>query len=168
MDDLFIKDKNGIYVRNEKLQQPTGVVIIEIRDAKTGRLKDFQVVKNMFLTRGKESIASALIGNQSKNQGIITYCALGTSAVAPAPGDTGLVTEIARKSVSSRSVAGNVATYETFFTSSEAVGVLREAALFGEDASTIPGSGAIFCRTSINRTKTIADTLTLRWAVTIG
>ena len=122
--------------------------------------------KNLFVTAGKNSIASALIG--TSNKGIITYCATGTGNTAPAPGNTGLVTELFRKLISVRSVSGNVATFQTFFTTSESIGTLNEFGLFGDDASATPGSGTLYCRTLATRVKSPADTLTLSWAVTIG
>lgn len=153
---------------NDQLAVPTGMIRIVIRDAKTGKIKTDDLVKNMFVTAGKVSLAEGLIGTTSNNKGIITYCALGTGTTAPALGDTGLETELARKQISVRTSSANVATFQTFFTTSEGNGTLREAALFGDDASTTPGSGTCFCRASINRTKSSADTLTLSWAVTIG
>lgn len=160
MDEkLLLRDSTAV---------PTGMIRIVLRDGKTGKIKHEELVKNLFVTAGKVSIATHLRGVTSDNQGQITYCALGTSSVAPAAGDTDLVTEIARKPVSVRSSAANVATFQTFFTTAEGNGVLREAGLFGDDASSIPGSGTLFCRAAINRTKSSADTLTLSWAVTIG
>lgn len=147
---------------------PAGMVLVELRDAKTGKLKFSDLIKNTFVTAGKNSIAAGLQGTTANNQGIITYCAVGTSAVAPALADTTLGTEIFRKLVSVRSVSGNVATFQTFFTTSEANGSLREAGLFGDDASSTANTGTLFSKLAINRTKTSADTLTLSWSITIG
>lgn len=147
----------------------SGELTLEFRNVKTGKVRRYQY-KNMVVTFGKNAIAQRLAGQS--DAGDITYCALGTSAVAPALGDTALTTEIARKAISVRSYSGNVATFQTFFTVSEANGTLREAGLFGNGvgrtASSTPGSGQIYCRTAINRTKSSADTLTLSWAVTVG
>src|SRR3990167_10760703 len=147
---------------------PVGKVLIEIRDAKTGKLKFEQLVNNMFVTAGKNSMADALRGTIANTKGIITYCALGTGSTAPALADTTLQTELVRKLVSVRSVSGNVATFQTFFTTSEGNGTLREAGLFGDDASSTVDSGTLFARVAINRTKTSNDTLTLTWTITIG
>ena len=146
---------------------PTGQVVFTFHNVKTGKVRHYYV-KNMFVTAGKNSIADALRGTTANNKGIITYCALGTSAVAPALGNTHLGAEIARKLVSVRSIANNVATFQTFFTTSEGIGSLREAGLFGDDASATPDTGTLFCHTAINRTKSSNDTLTISWAVTIG
>lgn len=146
----------------------TGEVLVEIHDAKTGRLKSSHLYKNLVVDAAKASIADALRGNQTGGVGEITHCAVGTSTTAPAAGDVALVAEIARKLVSIRSAAGAVATFKTFFNQSEANGVLKEAALFGGLATSTPDSGTLFCRTNINRTKTTSDTLTLTWRVTVG
>ena len=153
---------------NNDIVVPTGKVHIVIRDAKTGRIKYDDLTNNMFVTSGKNAIAKSIMGDISDNTGIITYCALGTGITAPALTDTTLQTEIFRKLVSVRSYSGNVATFQTFFTTSEANGSLKEAGLFGELASGTADSGTLFCRVAINRTKTSADTLSLSWAVTIG
>lgn len=146
---------------------PVGMVEVILRNVKTGKVVR-ELVPNMFVTAGKNSLADAIRGTTASNKGIITYCALGTGDTAPALGDTDLETELFRKQISVRSVSGNVATFETFFTTSEGNGTLKEAGLFGDDASGTADSGTLFCRTAINRTKTSNDTLTLRWTVTIG
>lgn len=125
--------------------------------------------KNMVVTTAKTSIAQRLAGDTAAGE--ITYCALGTGTTSPALGNTTLQTELFRKLISSRSVAAAVATFQTFYTTSEANGALKEAGLFGNatavTASATPDSGQLFCRTIINRTKTSSDTLTLSWAVTL-
>ena len=160
--------KHGeIFIPKSEIIVPKGKVLLTMQNMITGKITE-GLFDNMVVTRGKNAIAAGLSGVTANNKGIITYCALGTSAVAPALADTNLVAEIARKQVSVPSVAANVATFTTFFTTSEAVGTLREAGLFGDDASTIPGSGTLFCRVAINRVKSSNDTLTLQWSVTIG
>ena len=146
---------------------PKGKVMLELRNVVTGRvIREF--IENMVVTKGKEAIADGLKGTTTNNRGIITYCAVGTGDMAPALGDTDLETEIERKLVSSRSVLNNIATFETFFTTAEANGSLKEAGLFGDDASDVADSGTLFCRLAIDREKTSSDTLTLRWRVIIG
>lgn len=159
---------NGIYKLKDQIAVPTGQVMIELRDAKSGRLKLRETYKNMFVTAGKNSLADALRGTTANNKGIITYCALGTGLTAPALADVQLQTELVRKLVSVRSVSGNIATFQTFFTTSEGNGSLKEAGLFGDDADGTVNSGTLFCRVAISRTKTSSDTLTLSWTVTIG
>lgn len=157
--------------------KPKGACTIIIREGytksgrkayKRGRIKSIDRIDNTFVTAGKNAIAAALMGTTSNNKGIITYCAVGTNTTAPALGNTHLGTEIFRKLVSVRSVSGNVATFQTFFTTSEANGTLREAGLFGDDASSTPDTGTLFSHLAINRVKSSSDTLTLNWDITIG
>lgn len=160
MSDLFIPT-NDIII-------PKGACALILRDGATGKIKAVDFVENMIVTAGKNSMASALKGTTDNNQGIITYCAVGTSAVAPALGDTALTTEIFRKLVSVRSVSGKVATFQTFFTTSEANGTLREAGLFGDAATAGASTGTLFSKLAINRVKSASDTLTMSWDITIG
>lgn len=145
-----------------------GELTLEFTNVKTGKKRVYRY-KNMFVTAGKNAIAQRLAG---QSVGEITYCALGTGTTAPALANTALQTEIARKLISVRSYLANVATFRTFFTTAEGNGSLKEAGLFGtgvgQTASSVAGSGQMFCRTNINRTKSSADTLTLTWAVTIA
>lgn len=159
--------ENNIYIPKQEIIVPVGKVLIEIRNTVTGEITR-GLTDNMVVTAGKNSMASALIGQTANNQGIINYCALGLGTTAPALGDTTLEDELFRKLISVKSVEDNVATFSTFFNTSEAIGTLREAGLFGDAASLTADSGTLFCRTAINRVKTILDTLTLYWAVTIG
>ena len=76
--------------------------------------------------------------------------------------------EVGRKAISVRSVSGNQALFEIFFGTSEVNGTLREAGLFGDNASGTPDSGTLFARAAINRVKTSNDTLNLQWTITIG
>jgi len=152
----------------DQIMQPKGSCSIVIRDAKTGKIKHEEKINNTFVTVGKNSIAAGLIGITDNNQGIITYCALGTSVVAATLADTTLTTEIYRKLISVRSVSGKVATFQTFFTTAEANGTLREAGLFGDAATATTDSGTLFSKLAMNRVKTSSDTLTLSWDITIG
>lgn len=152
----------------DQLSQLKGEVTLEFRNVHTGDVRTYHY-HNMVVTAAKNAIAQRLAG---QSVGEITYAALGTNSTAPALGNTTLGTELARKLVSVRSYASNVATFQTFFTTSEGNGTLREAGLFGNavgnTASAAANSGQLFCHTAINRTKTSSDTLTLTWTVTVG
>lgn len=143
--------------------------MLEFQNVKTKRIRRYYY-HNMFVTYGKNALAQRASGDSAAGE--ITYCAVGTSAVAPALGDTALTTELFRKLISTRSYLANAATFSIFFTTSEANGTLREAGLFGNGvgrtASSTPGSGQLYCRTAINRTKSSSDTLTIAWTVTFA
>jgi hypothetical protein len=164
----YNKHMQSIYIPTNDIVTPRGACAIILRDGITGKIKAVDYIKNTFCTVGKNAIADALRGNEASSRGIITYCAVGTNITAPTAADTTLGTELFRKPVSVRSASGNVATFQTFFTTSEANGTLREAGLFGDGASETTDSGTLFSKLAINRTKTSGDTLTLNWDITIG
>lgn len=159
--------ENFYIPKHEHIIKPSGHLTLVLGD-KDFNPRDVQRVKNLITDAAKTSMASALRGVTSNSQGIITYCALGTDGTAPADADTTLGSELDRKLVSVRSSASNVATFQTYFTTSEAVGTLLEAGLFGDSATDTADTGTLFAHTAINRTKTANDTLTLYWDITIG
>lgn len=158
---------NKLYIVRNDIIIPVGKVFLELQDVRTGIIRS-GLYDNMMVTAGKNAIADALRGTTANNKGIITYCALGTNITAPELTDTTLGTELFRKLVSVRTVSGNIATFQTFFTTAEANGSLREAGLFGDDATATLNTGTLFSKLAINRTKTSNDTLTLTWTITIG
>lgn len=164
---LFQKNKAGIYELNQDIIIPKGDVLLLLQDVNTGELIE-DYYKNLVTTAGKVSMAAALRGDTSSNKGIITYCAVGTGTNAPALADTDLQTELDRKLVGVRSNSSNAAIFQTFFNTSEANGTLREAGLFGDDATDTADSGTMFTRTAINRTKNSSQTLLIYWSITIG
>lgn len=146
---------------------PKGKVILLIGD-RYGNFKDKIYVDNLITTVAKESFAKAFSGETANNQGIGTYHAVGTGITAPALGDTTLQTELFRKLISVRSYSNNQALFQTYFTTSEANGTLRELGLFGDLATATANSGTLFARVAINRTKTTSDTLTVLHTVIFG
>lgn len=158
---------NKIFIPKTEIIKPEGVIELTLTNVKTGKVIK-EHYKNLFTTAGKEAVARALRGETANNQGIITYCALGTDDTAPELGNTDLGSELFRKLVSVRSYSNNQAIFETFYTTSEGNGNLKEAGLFGDDAGETPGSGTLFCHAAIDRVKSSSDTLSLRWTVIIG
>lgn len=144
-----------------------GKMLVEVRDAITGELKDYQEIDNLVCNIGKNMIAARLNGETVTTTGIINYLAVGTGANIPSASDTQLQTEIARTTVSTNSRTNNVATITFFFGSGSANGALREAAAFMDGTGTA-NSGNIFDRVNLNVTKTSADTLTITLIVTIN
>lgn len=144
----------------------TGHVKAEFRNVITGEVTIIEN-HNLVTTVGLTSMAGALRGNTLK--GYITYCAVGTDNTTPVLADTVLGTEIARKLVSVRSNTLGVASFQTFYNTSEANGSIEEAGLFGDSTATATAdSGTLFCHTLFSRVKTSSETLTLTWTVTIA
>lgn len=145
-------------------------VIGTFRDAKTGRITGRFAKHNLTVNTGLYSIAARLAGVDipANKKGTITYCALGTDGTAEGAAQTKLLAEIFRKQISVRSSLLGVATFRTYFNTSEANDTLLEAGLFGDDASATADSGTLFCRLVINKTKTSSESLTLDWEVTVS
>lgn len=165
------KEINGIQIQVPDIVRPTGKVAIYLNDAKTGKLKSYDFVDNMFVTSGKNALAESIRGTETNNKGIITYCAVGTDATAPALSDILLGTELDRKLISTREISAgalNAAVFTTFYNTSEANGTLVEAGLFGDAATASVDTGTLFSKVAINRTKSSNDTLTIEWTIIIG
>ena len=76
--------------------------------------------------------------------------------------------ELFRKSISVTSVSSNVVYFTTYLATSESNGNLTEIALFGDEATSTINTGTLFAHTTISKTKTSSDTLTIEWALTIN
>lgn len=165
MKDFFIPKMPDGFEQLGDIIVPTGAIQMVIHDGITKKIKSVEYYKNMFVTAGKNSLAASFYDD---TKGMITYHANGTSVVAPDLTDTSLVAELFRKLISVRSVSNNIFTAQTFFTTSESNGTIREMGLFGDSASATANTGTLFCRAAVNRTKSSSETLTTSWAITIG
>jgi len=159
---------NKILKLSNEIIVPKGKVVLVFRDGITNEIKDIIKVDNLVTEVGKASMAAHLRGLTANNQGIITYCAVGTDDTAPDSNNTTLGTELFRKLVSVRENTLKTATFQTFFTTEEANGTLKEAGLFGDSANEVADSGTLFNHTAIDRVKSSSDTLTILWSVIIG
>ena len=153
----------------DKVKKLTGKVTLTFQNVATGKFRKY-IYHNLVVDAGINSIAARLSGSDvpANKKGTITYCALGTGTTAPAAGDTTLETELVRKEISTRESTTDTATFRTFFTTDEGNGTLKEAGLFGDDASETADSGTLFCHTAIDKTKTSSETLTVDWEVTVA
>lgn len=151
----------------KNLTDISGKVELKLYNTITGKVKIVRF-SNVFCDAGKISIARRLRGITLINQGIITYCAVGTGTEPVLKTDTQLDQEHFRKLISVRSDVSNSAIFQTFYNTEEANGELKEAGLFGDDATLSADSGTLFARTGFNLTKSDVETLTIRWTVEIG
>ena len=104
--------------------------------------------ENMIVTDGLEFVVDSFIAALSTFDSRIRVCAEGTGTTAPAAGQEDLVTEAARKDITSKSRSGVEGTFSTFFTAAEANDNIKEAGLFGGTAADdeVADSGIMFCR----------------------
>jgi hypothetical protein len=143
-----------------------GRMVFELRDAKTGKLKERIRVDNITCQDGKNARASVL-ADEGLFTGAINYMAIGTGSNGPLDTDTQLQAEVARTTVASSSRTNNIITLSFFYGSGVANTTLREAGAY-IDGGVGANSGELFDRVNINIVKTIADTLTISLIVTVN
>lgn len=143
----------------------TGVLVVEIRSARTGRLlrrlRESNLVVNAGLTLVRDLLDSTIAAPTPP-----THLAFGTDATAAAGTQTALVAEVFRDALTSRVRTGLTITFKHFLSSSQANGnTLREWGLFNAAAAGTMFSRAVFGSPII---KTTSITVTSQWTVTVG
>jgi len=138
-----------------------------IRDAKTNKIKREYIYNNIIPTVGRTLIANQLTDATPTNDPRINYVALGSGTNVPANSDTTLQTETYRNAVASETNSNNIAYITGFFSATEVTGTFREAGLFA-DAVDTPDDGVLCSRVAINVTKSVTETLTIDWTLTIS
>lgn len=139
-----------------------GNLVIELRDA-TGNLKDRREVKNLVVTAGRTYIASRMVGTASN---VMSHMAVGTGTAAAAAANTGLGTEAARVTLTSSTPTGATVAYAATFDENTPASAtaITEAGIFNASSG-----GTMLCRTTFNPiNKSVGDTLTVNWNVTIN
>lgn len=126
-------------------------------------------IKNLLPTAGRTVIARWLTGDNtiSADDGC-NYCSLGTSATAPANGDTQLGTETYRKATSSATYSSNIAYISIFYTATEVTGTFQECGVHIGGTGTA-NTGQLFSHFLTGGiTKTSTETLTVESTITIN
>lgn len=110
-----------------------------------------EVVKsghNLIVLVGKTWLLHYVINDGGYANGF-TYCAMGNDNTAPVTGDSILIAEQSRKAITQKGPVG-VGDIEvklsTFFTAAESTYYIKEAGIFGHDASAAAGSGILWAR----------------------
>lgn len=150
----------------DQLQGIKGFVKLTFTNVKTGKQEVYHIL-NVFCHAGKSSLARRL-ANAEAGYGKITYCAVGTGGSAPSVSNVTISTELFRKLISVVSYNSNVVTFTTFYNTSEANGVLTNIGLFGDDATATLNTGTLYAQTTIVKTKTTSDTLTIEWSLILN
>lgn len=128
-----------------------------------GMRKLIHEVNNLVVTVGKNYIAGRMASNTPT---IMGYMAVGSSATAPAVGDTALGGELGRVALTSGIAAGNVVTYIATFPAGTGTGAINEAGIF--DAAAVGNMLAHVIATAGVINKGAGDSLTVTWTVTIN
>jgi len=142
---------------------------IQLRDAKTGRLKKRQKIKNLVCNAGRNAFAAIAMDGATGSgyTGQLNYLAVGTSTTAPAVTDTQLGAEVARTLEADSAQVGSVVTYDFSFGTGSANTTLREIGVF-MDGTASANTGQMFDHASCDITKTSSDVLTIIFTLTIA
>lgn len=138
----------------------TGQLGIVLTD-ENGNVKEERRHQNLVVTAGKQWIAARMKATGAPNE--MSHMAVGTGTTAAADGQTALVTESARVTLSS-SVSGAVVTYTATFPAGTGTAALTEAGILNGSSA-----GTLLCRTVfpvVN--KGASDSLAITWQVTVG
>lgn len=116
--------------------------------------------QNLIVTAGNQFVAAAL---STASLSPFTNIALGTSVTPPALGDTALGAELSR-AVAAVNTVGTVTTFVASWAAGIATGALTEAGIFNNTVGGVMLSHVTF--SAIN--KSVTDTLTITWNITVG
>ncbi len=145
----------------------SGMTISEAIQAaiNAGLQTDVVAEHNLVVTAGKTLVGNLMTGKGSTG---LTYIGIGTGTTAAALGDTKLQTEVRRKAITDKVVAGATITLSSFFLASESTYSIQEIGFFGALASAVANSGTLFSRTLLayNNTSGTHD-LTFEYTLTI-
>ena len=146
-----------------EILKATGNLVIELRD-EFGVLKTKREVKNLVVTVGRRFIASRIANSDSA---LMSHMAIGTGTTLPSAADEMLASESARVNLTGPGAVTDVTvTYSATFPANTpaADAPITEAAIF--NAAT---GGSMLCRTTFDVVnKSVNDTLTINWNVTIN
>lgn len=118
-------------------------------------------VKNLVVDAGKALIAKLVTGTAAT---AVTHMALGTSSTAAAAGQTTLVAEAGRVSMTTKTASANVMSFIGIFPAGTGTGTLQEAGLFNASSA-----GDMMCRTVFSSiTKGVNDSISITWTITVG
>jgi hypothetical protein len=146
---------------NEMLKA-TGTLTIERKNFK-GQVVETIEVPNLVVTVGKNFIASRMAGTASN---VMSHMAIGTDNTAASVGQTGLITEVARVSLTSGTASTNSVTYVATFPAGTPATQqsIVEAAILNASSS-----GTMLCRTVFPVvTKQAGDSIAITWVVTVN
>ena len=135
---------------------------LKLTGALTIALNDVIVeeTENLVVTAGKNWVADRM--NNANT--VMTHMAVGTGTTAAAAGQTTLVTESDRNSLTSTTVTDNAVAYVATWAAGDATAALTEAAIL--DAAT---GGDMLARTVFSVVnKGAADSMTITWTITVS
>ncbi len=118
-------------------------------------------IDNLVVTAGKAYVASRM---KNTADAAMSHMAIGSGTTAAAAGQTALVTELGRVSLTSSTVSSNVITYVASFAAGTGTGAVTEAGILNASSN-----GTMLCRTVFSVVnKGSADSMTITWTVTVS
>jgi hypothetical protein len=148
---------------NPQVIHAEGVVLVEIEDAKRGKVIDSYSVPNLVVTTGFNIIRDLLAGDAIN---ALTHFALGTGTTAPLIGNQALATEVYRDSITQFVDESATLKVKYYLPASQANGnTIGEAGIFNSAA----GAGMfnhVLISPTIVKTSSIAVTFT--WTISIS
>lgn len=123
-------------------------------------------VENITTTIGRSVTCQRWV-NVTTHTGIVNYCALGTSATAPAVGNTTLGAETYRKALSPSTYSNNIAYLEQFLSSTDTSGTFEEFGFF-IDGTGAANSGVMLNRFTQTVTKSNVESLNVQSTITVA
>lgn len=146
----------------EENLKASGNLVIELHD-QNGVLKDRREVKNLVVTAGRQYIASRMAGTAAN---VMSHMGVGSGTATPVGANTSLGTEAARVVLTSTTLDGPTVKYAALFNENTPAlaTAITEAGIFNASSG-----GTMLCRTTFDPiNKSVGDTLTVNWNVTIN
>jgi hypothetical protein len=138
----------------------TGKLNVVLKDI-DGNIKQAFEVPNLVVTTGLAFIASRM---KDTTDTAMSHMAIGTGTTAAAAGNTALVTEAARVSLTSTTVTANATAYVASFGAGTGTGAITEAGILNAESV-----GTLLCRTVFDVVnKGANDTLQITWTITLS
>lgn len=158
------KHLRELLLKQKELRLEMGILINQLHRICKTEIVEY---KNLIPTVGRTMIANNLTDPTPTNDMVVNKAELGSSTTAPTNGDTALITPVYRNDIASLTNAANVAYITAFFNAVETSGTYREAGIYSDGTGSL-GDGILVSRVAINVTKTVLETLTIDWQLTIN
>jgi len=127
--------------------------------------------KNLITTAGRAQLLT-YIGAAALSAPVVPfamYFAVGTFPINTVnPGDTAVNGELFRAVPTTSTVTGNTVDISTFFSTSDANGTYTNCGIFGNNATSTPGSGTLVTHALYSYTKTVFNSLTNDYLITLN
>ena len=133
--------------------------------------KEIKIYHNVLTIDFFTMIMDNLTNPTPTNDMLFSHALLGSSATAVSENDHKLGTETYRNAIASKTKVANVAYVTAFFTQAEVSGTFKESGIVSDGSDWAGGAGKdtgiLASHVNIDVTKTLAQKLTIDWALTL-